>query len=84
MRLLLDTHSALWMFAGSPSISVALQHGIARLPITLEAIFDLGRLPAIHRDPFDRMLIAQAVRHGCALVTCDPEIQKYSVTVHWR
>ncbi|MBE7499523.1 MAG: type II toxin-antitoxin system VapC family toxin [Verrucomicrobiales bacterium] len=129
MRLLLDTHSALWMFAGSPSISVALQHdltdpahelffsdasaweivikhslgklplpeppstfvpsmlvqhGIARLPITLEAIFDWGRLPAIHRDPFDRMLIAQAVRHGCALVTCDPEIQKYSVTVHWR
>lgn len=38
----------------------------------------------IHRDPFDRMLVAQAVQDGCVLATCDPEIRKYPVEVHWR
>ena len=60
------------------------QHGMARLPVSLEAIFEWGKLPMIHRDPFDRLLIAQAIREGCSLVSCDPEIQKYQVPIHWR
>ena len=129
MKLLLDTHSALWMFAGSTEISPLLeqdltdpanellfsdasmweivikhslgklslpsppdvflpemisQHRIAQMPIAPEAIFEWGRLPMIHRDPFDRMLIAQAACSGCSLVSRDSEIRKYSVQVHWR
>ncbi len=35
------------------------------------------RLPALHRDPFDRMLIAQALHEGLHLLSRDPEIRKY-------
>ncbi len=40
-------------------------------------------LPLIHRDPFDRMLIAQAAYHGLTLVTADQEIAKYPVKTLW-
>ena len=40
-----------------------------------------GQLPTIHRDPFDRMLVAQAKLEGLVLVTVDKEIAKYGVTV---
>jgi hypothetical protein len=39
----------------------------------------VGRLPAHHRDPFDRMLVAQATVEGLALVTRDADIQRYEV-----
>ena len=38
-------------------------------------------MPAIHRDPFDRMLVAQAKLEGLVLVTVDKEIAKYGVAV---
>lgn len=41
------------------------------------------RLPALHRDPFDRMLIAQAIAGGLAILTPDPEIAQYPVRVIW-
>jgi PIN domain nuclease of toxin-antitoxin system len=37
----------------------------------------LGSLPPIHRDPFDRMLVAQAIVEGLTLVTSDPAVAKY-------
>jgi len=40
-------------------------------------------LPRIHDDPFDRLLVAQAIVHGLTLVTPDPEIHKYAVRVLW-
>lgn len=52
-------------------------------PITREDILGLSALPAHHRDPFDRILIAQARRGGFHFVTCDPEIAKYDVEVLW-
>lgn len=64
--------------------TMVAQNGLAQLPISLEAIFEWGRLPMIHRDPFDRLLIAQAIRENCSLVSCDPEIQKYPVAIHWK
>jgi PIN domain nuclease of toxin-antitoxin system len=51
------------------------------LPITLEHAIVAGRLPPIHRDPFDRMLVAQARCEDLTLVTRDPEIQKYEVPI---
>ena len=43
----------------------------------------LAGLPMVHRDPFDRMLVAQAVAEGFALVTGDSSIGKYGVKVVW-
>jgi PIN domain nuclease of toxin-antitoxin system len=54
-----------------------LQH----LPVTVEHGIAAGRLPMIHRDPFDRMLVAQAGCEGLTLVTRDTDIQRYDVAV---
>jgi PIN domain nuclease of toxin-antitoxin system len=53
--------------------------GFRPLSITSEHAVVAGRLPPIHRDPFDRMLIAQARCEGLTLVTRDALIQKYEV-----
>ena len=49
------------------------------LSITLEHAIAAGRLPPHHRDPFDRMLIAQAQLEGLTIVTRDPRFQPYAV-----
>ena len=54
-------------------------HGYELLPITLDHIQTLRRLPHHHRDPFDRMLVAQAQWEQLLLVTRDEEIKKYEV-----
>jgi PIN domain nuclease of toxin-antitoxin system len=53
--------------------------GFRHLNITAEHAIVAGRLPLIHRDPFDRMLIAQAQVEHLTLVTRDAEIPKYDV-----
>jgi PIN domain nuclease of toxin-antitoxin system len=53
--------------------------GFRHLPITADHAVVAGRLPLIHRDPFDRMLIAQAQCEGLTLITRDPQIHKYEV-----
>lgn len=55
--------------------------GFRQLPITAQHAIEAGRLPPIHRDPFDRMLVAQARCSDLTLVTRDPHIQKYDVPV---
>lgn len=57
--------------------------GIEPLPLAEEAALYLHRLPAIHRDPFDRMLICQALVAGLTLVTPDKEIACYPVRTLW-
>ena len=54
-------------------------HGIAALPVDEGAMFHLAGLAALHRDPFDRLLIAQAMQHELTLVTVDAEIAAYPV-----
>ncbi|MEU0559892.1 type II toxin-antitoxin system VapC family toxin [Dactylosporangium sp. NPDC006015] len=53
--------------------------GFRELPITSAHAIAAGRLPLIHRDPFDRMLIAQAQLEELTLVTRDAHIHKYDV-----
>lgn len=53
------------------------------LPITLEHALAAGALPGPHRDPFDRMLIAQARLEGLALISRDPIFHAYSTPVIW-
>jgi len=57
--------------------------GVAALPFDEEAALQVLRLPALHRDPFDRMLISQAIAGGLAIVTPDPLISQYPVRVIW-
>jgi PIN domain nuclease of toxin-antitoxin system len=53
--------------------------GFRHLSITVEHGITAGRLPLIHRDPFDRMLVAQAQIEDLTLITRDADIQKYDV-----
>jgi PIN domain nuclease of toxin-antitoxin system len=50
-----------------------------RLPITFEHALEAGRLPLLHGDPFDRMLVAQARLEGLTLATSDESIARYGV-----
>ena len=45
--------------------------------------FQLSRLPALHKDPFDRMLICQAIARGLTIVTPDEQITQYPVLTTW-
>jgi len=53
------------------------------LSIRVAHISALAGLPEIHKDPFDRMLIAQAAAEGVALVASDDQIRRYAVKVVW-
>lgn len=58
-------------------------HGVAPLPLGEPAPLQLSRLPQHHRDPFDRLLICQAIAEGLVLLTPDSEIQRYPVRTLW-
>lgn len=121
MRLLLDTHVALWAIAGDDTLGAdfldRLRHdpdiflspvslweitikqtagklagppdlaermrdmGFRELPVTHGHAIAAGRLPPHHRDPFDRMLVAQAATEGMTLASRDASIALYDVDV---
>ena len=124
MKLLLDTHAALWFLADDKRMSenatrhltddsnrillsaavvweiavkrslgklvvteeyqsLLLGAGVQALPITLDHAAAVERLPAHHRDPFDRMLVAQALGEGAAIVSRDDVLRRYGVTLIW-
>lgn len=55
------------------------RHAFTALPITVEHTEWAGSLPLLHRDPFDRLLVAQAQLEGLVLVTVDDQILRYQV-----
>lgn len=59
------------------------QHLITPLPINEEATFHLPKLPSHHKDPFDRILICQAIEHTMTILTPDPLIHQYPVRTLW-
>jgi PIN domain nuclease of toxin-antitoxin system len=128
MKLLLDTHTFLWLIEGSPSLSTAAQIALADpahelflsaasvwelaiktsnrklvltgpldqfvgkwtatyqltpVPIETAHALAVAGLPDHHRDPFDRILVAQALVEGMTLVSGDAKIASYSVLVLW-
>lgn len=124
MKLLLDTHGALWFLSGderlsnnavrhlsdganrvllSPAVvweiaikrslgklavpeeylSLLLDAGVQPLALSVEHAAAVERLPPHHRDPFDRMLVAQAAIEGAALVSRDEALRPYDVTLIW-
>jgi PIN domain nuclease of toxin-antitoxin system len=58
-------------------------HAIAALPIDEAAALHVTRLPALHRDPFDRMLVSQAIVHGLTILTPDPLVMQYPALTTW-
>ena len=52
-------------------------HGVQELPLTREVSMASVSLPDIHNDPFDRILVAEALQHRCRLVTKDATIPLY-------
>lgn len=128
MRYLLDTHTLLWCFNGSPSLSSRARRliedganeilvsaasaweiatkvrlgklpsgeelvgelnryldplGFEALPVLLQHAVRAGRLPGEHRDPFDRMLIAQAQAESLAIISNDRIFDAYHVQRVW-
>ena len=118
MRLLLDTHIAIWWDAGLPLspaaveaiadahevylsaasaweltiktalgkvrrsrslATVASDSGFLELPVLIRHAEQLADLPPLHRDPFDRLLVAQALSEGLTLVTRDAQLVAYPV-----
>jgi PIN domain nuclease of toxin-antitoxin system len=121
MKLLLDTHLALWTFFAPKRLSVeartaledrrndlafstaslweiAIKHGLRKrgflfdprvlrramlddgykeLPVLGEHAVAVDLLPPIHKDPFDRLLIAQAIVEGITLLTVDATVARY-------
>lgn len=58
--------------------------GFEILPILLEHVERSAKLPFHHRDPFDRMLVAQAQHEQLVLVTRDMDMQKYAINTIWN
>lgn len=124
MKLLLDTHAALWLLAGDERLgeharrhltdernvvllsaavvweiaikrslgklvvpdeylSLLLGAGVQPLAMNLDHAAAVEHLPPHHRDPFDRMLVAQARLEGAALVSRDDALRTYDVTLIW-
>lgn len=124
MRLLLDTHTALWWLddddrigheaerllldtsnevllsavviweitvkralgkfhAPADTADRFLGGGATALPITLQHAAAVGELPDHHRDPFDRLLVAQALVEKATVLTRDVQIARYAVSTAW-
>lgn len=60
-----------------------LQNRIEPLPIIDSHAFRAGQLPTHHRDPFDRMLVAQAQLESLVILTNDRQMSLYDVDVQW-
>jgi PIN domain nuclease of toxin-antitoxin system len=54
-----------------------LDNGYSELPIGSEHVVAIDNLPPIHKDPFDRILVAQAQVEGITLLTADPLVARY-------
>jgi PIN domain nuclease of toxin-antitoxin system len=123
LKLLIDTHAAIWWLAGDGRLSEEARTAIvdagADAVVSVASIWEAsikrsagrlkgpdlatalsaaglpflhiderhakiaGELPLVHRDPFDRMLVAQASVERLSIVTGDAQIAKYNVPVIW-
>lgn len=64
-----------------PAVMQAM--GIAPLPIGFDTAIAAATLPLIHRDPFDRILVAEAKKNGLTVLTRDQTISRYGVQTFW-
>jgi len=62
---------------------ILVERGMIALPIMPAHAIEAAGLPPVHRDPFDRMLVAQGRRERLAIVTNDPLFKEYDVKTAW-
>jgi PIN domain nuclease of toxin-antitoxin system len=55
--------------------------GLTILPVSIDHLLELGKLPHHHRDPFDRIIIAQSIVEDLTIVTTDSQFDKYPVKI---
>ena len=65
-------------FEAADIARAALDTGFTELAVRANAAALVGRLPSLHRDPFDRLLVAQAIVEPATLYTADPQLVPYS------
>jgi PIN domain nuclease of toxin-antitoxin system len=63
-------------------LAAAIESGFTELPVRSAAAVQVAKLPVHHRDPFDRLLIAQAITEPATLYTADSQLEIYSELVH--
>jgi PIN domain nuclease of toxin-antitoxin system len=59
------------------------RYSLGSLPIDEESAGHVAKLPSLHTDPFDRMLVSQAIVHGLTIVTPDPLVTQYPARTMW-
>ena len=59
------------------------REGFRPLPIEVSHALHVGHLPALHGDPFDRLLVSQAQLEGLPILTSDPNVARYDIEVIW-
>lgn len=69
--------------AGPFLVSELVSSGVQILPVTLDHVLRVEKLELHHRDPFDRMLIAQSIEEHLPVLTTDPLFRKYPVQQLW-
>lgn len=69
--------------AGPYIVKKLAENRVETLPITLDHVLELEKLPSHHRDPFDRIIVAQSLTEQIPLVTSDIQLQKYDVRLLW-
>jgi PIN domain nuclease of toxin-antitoxin system len=66
-------------FAGDYLPKIRIKHGILSLELSEKCLEHLDKLPSIHQDPFDRILICQAIENDLTFLTVDKNIKKYPI-----
>jgi len=69
--------------AGPYVLRKLAENRIETLSVSIDHLLALEHLPMHHRDPFDRMLIAQSMEEGWPIITADPEFQHYPIQLIW-
>ena len=59
------------------------ERGFTALAVDEESALHASRLPSLHRDPFDRLLVSQAIVHGMTILTPDPIVARYPARTLW-
>jgi PIN domain nuclease of toxin-antitoxin system len=79
LNVLLDTHIFLWAINESDRLSSPAREAIQNA--ANEVLAMLEKLPHHHRDPFDRLLLAQCLQEDAMLITVDRQMRRYAVPI---
>ncbi len=69
--------------AGPYIVSQLAENRIEMLGLNVDHLLALEKIPLHHRDPFDRLLIAQCIEEGLPIITADPVFKNYPIRVIW-